>query len=114
MNVEVIVNGRNLKVAIEPGAQPGTFTVTIKGNSRQVDASWIDAETVSLIDGGVAREIRLHSHGDNRAVAVEIGGTLYEALVSRRKRERETVAPVVDGVRHVIKAPMPGRVMDRC
>ena len=111
MNVEVIVNGRSWKVVLEPGERAGTFTVTIKGKSREVDASWIDADTVSLIDGGTAREIRLHSHGDNRAVGVEIGGELYEALVSRRKREREPVAAVVDGVRHAIKAPMPGRVM---
>jgi biotin carboxyl carrier protein len=111
MNVEVIVNGHPWRVMLEPGERVGTFTVTIKGKSREVDASWINADTVSLIDGGAAREIRLHPRGDNRAVGVEIGGGLYEALVSRRKREREPVAAVVDGVSHAVKAPMPGRVM---
>ncbi len=132
MNVEVVVNGRPWKVALEPAEQAGTFTVTIKGKSRLVDASWIDADTVSLIDAGVAREIRLHSRGDG-AVGVEFGGRLYEAFISRRKRERETVDAVLNGAAHdgkrsregfstslagtssadpiSIKAPMPGRVM---
>ena len=81
MNVDVIVNGRPWKVALEPAEQAGTFTVTIKGKSRLVDASWIDADTLSLIDGGAAREIRLHSRGDNGAVGVEFGGRVYEAVV---------------------------------
>ena len=46
-----------------------------------VDASWIDADTLSLIDGGASREIRLHSRGNNGAVGVEFGGVLYEAVV---------------------------------
>jgi biotin carboxyl carrier protein len=111
MKVDIVVNSHPWKVAIEPGAQAGTFTVTIKGKSRQVDAAWIDADTVSLIDGGAAREIRLHSRGDNGAVGVEIGGKVYETFVSRRKREREAVAAVTEGVRHAVKTPMPGRVM---
>ena len=82
MNVDVIVNGRPWKVALEPAEQAGTFTVTIKGKSRLVDASWIDADTLSLIDGGASREIRLHSRGDNGAVGVEFGGVLYEAVVA--------------------------------
>jgi biotin carboxyl carrier protein len=123
MNVEVIVNGRPWKIVLEPGQRAGTFTVTIKDKSREIDASWIDADTVSLIDdGGAAREIRLHPHGDNRAVAVEIGGTVYEALVSRRKRERETDATGAVGATGAtgalraagpmrVNAPMPGRVV---
>jgi biotin carboxyl carrier protein len=112
MNVDVVVNGRPWKVALEPADPAGTFIVTIKGKSRKVDASWIDADTMSLIDGGAAREIRLHSRGDNGAVGVEIGGELYEALVSRRKRERETGALGATGATGAaVRAPMPGRVV---
>lgn len=82
MNVDVMVNGRPWKVALEPAEQAGQFTVTIKGKSRVVDASWVDADTLSLIDAGTAREIRLHARGDNGAVGVELGGKLYEAVVS--------------------------------
>ena len=125
MNVDVMVNGRPWKVALEPaeqaGAPAGTFTVTIKGKSRVVDASWIDADTLSLIDGGAAREIRLHTRDDNRAVGVEFGGKVYEAVVvppEARLKSRptgaglSTVAPQgtkVDAAS--IKAPMPGRVV---
>src|SRR5687768_8708590 len=92
MNVDVIVNGRPWKVALEPAEQAGTFTVTIKGKSRLVDVSWIDAETVSLIDGGASREIRLHPRADSSAVGVEFGGKLYEAIITpgdAAKRGRE-------------------------
>jgi biotin carboxyl carrier protein len=120
MNVDVVVNGRPWKVALEPGKQAGTFTVTIKGKSRLVDASWIDADTVSLIDGGNSREIRLHPRGNNGAVGVEFGGVLYEAVVSTggaRMKPRatgtgapgETGAPGATGA--AVKAPMPGRVV---
>src|SRR5688572_19608262 len=112
MNVDIVVNGRPWKVAIEPAEPAGTFTVTIKGKSRLVDASWIDADTMSLIDGDAAREIRLHARSDNGAVGVEIGGELFEALVSRRKRERDTGATGALGATGAaVRAPMPGRVV---
>ena len=60
--------------------------MTIKGKTRVVDASWIDADTLSLLDAGAVREIRLHARGDNGAVGVEIGGRLYEAMVSADAR----------------------------
>ena len=118
MNVDAVVNGRAWKVALEAAEQAGIFTVTIRGKSRLVDASWIDADTVSLIDAGVAREIRLHPRGESGAVGVEFGGKLYEATVSPSQRtvtsrDGRTSSPAVvaHGFSHAIKAPMPGRVM---
>jgi biotin carboxyl carrier protein len=116
MNVDVVVNGRPWKVAVEPAEQAGTFTVTIKGKSRLVDASWIDADTVSLIDGGASREIRIHSRGNNGAVGVEFGGVLYEAVVQKRLLEpfsSEPSAKKAPGAfsAAAVKAPMPGRVV---
>ena len=114
MNVDVMVNGRPWKVAVEPAEPAGTFTVTIKGKSRSVDASWIDDDTVSLIDGGAAREIRLHHREDPRAVGVEIHGRLYDAVVSRATGTTGTTgttgATGATGASS-IKAPMPGRVV---
>ena len=126
MNVDVMVNGRPWKVAIEPAGKAGTFTVTIKGKSRVVDALWIDADTLSLIDGGAAREIRLHARAENGAVGVEFSGKSYEAVVAppdAPKRGREgfsvpiagktppdPVSGTVSGT-HAIRANMPGRVV---
>jgi biotin carboxyl carrier protein len=117
MNVDVVVNGRPWKVALEPGEQPGEITVTIKGKSRVVDASWIDADTLSLIDAGTAREIRMHPRTDNGAVGVDIGGRLYEAVASAgdAKRGREGF-PLPNAGKNPpdpfsIKAPMPGRIV---
>jgi acetyl/propionyl-CoA carboxylase alpha subunit len=114
MNVDVMVNGRQWKVALEPGEQTGTFTVTIKGKSRVVDASWVDADTLSLIDGGAAREIRLHPRDENSAVGVEFGGKLYETVASTQKREMGPLGAIgATGALGAasIKAPMPGRVV---
>lgn len=127
MNVDVMVNGRAWKVALEPAEQAGHITVTIKGKSRVVDASWIDADTLSLIDCGTVREIRLHPRisgegdpaltNDNGAVGVEFGGKLYEAVASPgdAKRGREGFSLPNAGKNppdpFSIKAPMPGRVV---
>jgi biotin carboxyl carrier protein len=124
MNVDVLVNGRPWKVAVEPAGKAGTFTITIKGKSRMVDGLWIDAETLSLIDGGTAREIRLHQRDDNGAVGVEFSGRLYEAVVSppdapKRGREGFSVPiagktppdPVSTVSTVSIRANMPGRVV---
>lgn len=124
MNFDVMVNGRPWKVAVEPAeggdlAAAGKFTATIKGKSRVLNAVWIDADTLSLIDASsAAREIRLHRReGTDGAVGIEIGGKVYEAVVSPgdAKRGREgfsapsTAAPPAGPVS--IKAPMPGRVV---
>ena len=122
MNVDVMVNGRPLKVVIEPAGAPGKLIVAIKGKTRVVDASWVDADTLSLVDAGVVREIRLHAREEVGAVGVEIGGTLYEAIVSNGR----TGATGAIGARGAIgavggasaatgtvpiKAPMPGRIL---
>ena len=101
MNVDVMVNGRPWKVAVVPAERAGTFTVTIKGKSRVVDASWIDADTLSLIDAGAAREIRLHAREDNSAVGVEFGGKSYEAVIAppqARLKSSPTEAGVTNAV----------------
>src|SRR5687767_7025951 len=117
MNVDVTVNGRPWKVAVQ-FAEEGKVTVTIKGKSRVVDVSWIDQDTLSLIDAGASREIRLHRRGVSEGpVGVEIGGKLYEAVVApgAAKRGREefstTNAAKTPPDPVSIKAPMPGRVV---
>jgi biotin carboxyl carrier protein len=116
MNVEVTVNGHVWTVALEPAGPAGTYAVTVKGQSRRVDASWIDAGTLSLIDGGAAREIRFHTRADNGAVGVEVDGTLFEAAV--QKRNRDPFSALSSAKKDpdsfsgaAIKAPMPGRVV---
>ena len=120
MNVDVMVNGRPLKVAIEPAGEPGKLTVTIKGKTRVVDASWVDADTLSLVDAGVVREIRFHAREEAGAVGVETGGRLYETIASNR--EGATGATRAMGATGVVgtsapagaasvKAPMPGRIV---
>ena len=119
MSVDVMVNGRTWTIGLEPVGEKGELAVTIEGRTRVVDASWIDPDTLSLLDGGTAREIRFHRRGDNGATGVEIGGTLYEAVVLKRGREefsfpgrRKTPpAALSGGGRHEVKSPMPGRVV---
>lgn len=126
VNIDVMVNGRPWKVAMgstNPGAEAAKITVTIKGQSRAIDAFWIDDVTLSLIDRGTAREIRIHPRSDN-VIGVEVDGRLFEAIVALGDgrlqpppSDAATVQPAAGlaaagrGVRHAIKAPMPGRVV---
>jgi biotin carboxyl carrier protein len=117
VNIDVMVNGRPWKVAVDAAEPAGKFTVTIKGTSRIIDASWTDEDTLSLIDAGAASEIRLHARTENGAVGVEIGGKLYEAVVSPGDTKPGRVQWPDGGATKIapgpvsIKAPMPGRVV---
>ena len=108
MNFDIACNGRPWKVAIEPAGQAGQFTVVVKGRKRVVDASWIDAQTLSLIDGPVAREVRLHPRDGSLGVVID--GRMFDAVISRKDRGKKATEPSSDG-RRTIKAPMPGRIM---
>jgi biotin carboxyl carrier protein len=124
MNIDVTIGGRGWKVALEPADRMRMFTVTIKRKSRHIDASWIDGDTVSLVENGTAREIRFHQRVEDGAVAVEVAGQLYEAVVvaevsltdaarAPRPAGRSTVhgasADATGTIR--VRAPMPGRVV---
>ena len=117
MNVDVMLDGHGWKVALEPAGRRGLFTVTIKGRTRLIDASWIDNDTVSVIDKGAVREIRLHMRGDKGAVGVELEGQLHEAVVradgglpsTRGQNAKSDVTREAEAFR--VKAPMPGRVV---
>jgi biotin carboxyl carrier protein len=116
VNFDVAVNGRPWKVAIEPAERRGEFTVVVKGKKRVVDASWIDTDTLSLIDGSTAREVRI-SKRDSGALGLTIGGRVFEAVVSQRGRVPfsdpvlgKKVPDAVSGPA-AVRAPMPGRVV---
>jgi biotin carboxyl carrier protein len=115
VNFDVAVNGRPWKVAIEPAERRGEFTVVVKGKKRVVDASWIDTDTLSLIDGSTAREARI-SKRDSGALSLTIGGRVFEAVVSRGRVPFSDPVPgkkVPDAVSGpaAVRAPMPGRVV---
>jgi biotin carboxyl carrier protein len=115
MNFDVSVNGKPWKVAIEEAGQAGRYTVTVKGKRREMDAAWIDADTLSLIDtqSGVAREVALTPRGSE--VDVAVGGTVYRVMAVNKGR----TPSVVEGTRSDpfsiqggrVTAPMPGRVV---
>jgi len=118
MNVDVMVNGRPFKVAIERADGQGKLAVSIEGKTRVVDASWVDADTLLLVDAGVVREIRLHARDEVGAVGVEIGGALYEAIVSNRRTGATGAMGATGAIRasaptgaFPVKAPMPGRIV---
>ena len=116
MSVDVTVNGRLWMIDLERATEPGQFIVISGGKRRTVDASWIDAVTLSLIEEGRSHEIRIHARSENGAVGVEVGGVIYEASVEKRGRARLSdsgaAKRAADSVASVsIKAPMPGRVV---
>jgi biotin carboxyl carrier protein len=111
MNFDVSVNGKPWKVAIEEAAPAGRYTVTVKGKRREMDAAWIDADTLSLIDtqSGIAREIALTPRGSE--VDVAVGGAVYRVVAVNRGQTpvAAQAAPAQGDGR--VTAPMPGRVV---
>ena len=113
MNFDVAVKGRAWKVTIEPAEQPGRFGVVVKGARRVVDASWIDADTLSLIEGSAVREVHVQRRAGG-ALGIAIAGSLFEAVVSKRGpvpgSDPAVGKQAPDSVSEV-KAPMPGRIV---
>ena len=107
MRVDVTINGRPWNVFIERRDQAGQFAVDVNGRTRVIDATWIDADTLSLIDGTASREIRIH-HLEGGVLNIAIAGRTFEAIVSAQKRSRASVG---DPHSSVVKAPMPGRIV---
>jgi biotin carboxyl carrier protein len=117
MNFDVTVNGRPWRVAVEPAEERGRFHVSVKGRRRVFDASWIDAETLSLIAADASRRVQ-----EVGVRSVE-GGQLQVVLATKSfrvtavaegqsgsARRAETVSGGRDG-RQTIVASMPGRVV---
>lgn len=113
MNFDVTVNGRPWKVAVEPADQPGRFQVIVKGRQRFVDASWIDADTLSVLDGSVVREIGIRRVTGSEIDVLLEGKTFRAFVTSRQKRNP---VPFSAGsfsaeAHQTIVAPMPGRIV---
>jgi biotin carboxyl carrier protein len=118
MNVEMAVNGRLWKVGVEQGDRPGRFTVVVKGRPRAVDAAWIDADTLSLLDRGVVHNVAVDRPA-NGAMRVGVDGRMFEVVPAESRkpgaaRMSDSGGPassVAVPASHVVKAPMPGRVV---
>jgi biotin carboxyl carrier protein len=112
LNFDVSVNGKPWKVAIEPAGPDGRYTVTVKGKRRDIDAAWIDADTLSLIDtrSGMAHEIALTEH--RGTVEVAVGGKTFRTVAEKRGQAPLMRPRPMTGSDPVsIVAPMPGRVV---
>lgn len=112
MNFDVSVNGKPWKVAIEPTGHDGRYTVTVKGKRRDVDAAWIDADTLSLIDtrSGTAHEIALTEQ--RGTVEVAVGGKTFRTVAEKRGQTPLLRPRPIAGSDPVpVLAPMPGRVV---
>jgi len=118
MNVDITVNGRPWRVALEAAERPGWFQVSVKGRRRVVDASWIDSETLLLmgVDAPLSRvrEIGIR-RGDSGVLDVDVGAKRFRVTaVAEGKpgspRRVEAVASGLEG-RQSVMAPMPGRIV---
>ena len=115
MNFDVSVNGKPWKVAIEAAGQAGRYTVTVKGKRREMDAAWIDADTLSLIDtqSGAARDIGLTRCGG--VVDVGVGGKPFRAVAEKRGRvpfsQADGKKKAPDPFSGRVTSPMPGRAV---
>jgi biotin carboxyl carrier protein len=112
MNFDVAVNGRPWTIAIEGREHPSEITVVVKGKTRVLNASWIDADTLSLIEGSSVREVRFDRRKD--ALNVGLDGNVFEAVTKRGRVHfpgpGKNTPDRLSGS-HAVKAPMPGRIV---
>jgi biotin carboxyl carrier protein len=112
MNFDVAVNGRPWKIAIESRERGSEATVVVKGKKRVLNVRWIDADTLSLIEGSSVREVRFDLRKD--ALRVGLDGKIFEAITMRGRvnfRDRGKNAPDLLSGPNAVKAPMPGRIV---
>jgi biotin carboxyl carrier protein len=119
VNVDVTVNGRPWKVRVEAGESAGQFTLVLKGRSRVVDAAWIDAESLSLVDAGpgsAVHEIGIQRRGPGE-LDVVVAGRRFQAVVVQGSSSARPVPsgrqpqPSAGKGAQSILAPMPGRIV---
>ena len=118
MTFDVAIDGRPCPVAVEPFGRSGRFTVVVGGTTRIIDGSWVDADTLSLIDAGAVHEVRLHQREEG-VLDIAIGGRSFVAVVGKQgQRNRTAGVGIQDSPRagrtagpRAVKAPMPGRIV---
>ncbi len=98
--------------------------MVVGGATRMVSASWIDADTLSLIEGSSSHEVRFEVRGDGVLGVVfdrrRFEAVLRQARLKPRPTDSGIGAPVGDvsagnvptgrELSHAVKSPMPGRV----
>jgi biotin carboxyl carrier protein len=118
MNVDVAVNGRPWKVAVEQAHGAASVTVVVKGRPRVVEVAWIDRDTLTLIDRAAVYAVRFHRRADG-ALDVAIGSRVFDAQVTTVSKGRvpshePAIArgePTAAAAERSVKTPMPGRVV---
>lgn len=118
MTFDVTIDDRQRRVSVEAGAVRGRFRLDVDGRSRSVDAAWIDAKTLSLIDADVPA--RVYDVGIETPCAGEleiaVGGRRFLAAVAAqgnagRRRLGTGRAAAAPGGRQAVVALLPGRIV---
>ncbi len=110
MMLNLELQGKEHRVEITPGAQPGLYRLRVDGTEVEADARMIEPGVLSLILNGQAYRCILKSDGDEPAVVIEGQAFPYRLDDPRSLRSRRARAEVAGGARQV-KASMPGRVV---
>lgn len=118
MNVDVTINGRPWRVALEATDDARRVQVSVKGRRRLFDAAWVDPETLSLIGvepaGSRMREIGIRSTSDGGLDVLLAGKHFRATAVAEGKpgagRRPEAVSVAREGPQPVV-ASMPGRIV---
>src|SRR5689334_16053255 len=117
--LNVTVNGRPWRVAIDPAGPPGRAQISVKGRRRAYDVAWVDASTLSLIpvDGiAKAREFGIEKTDAGELRIVTGAGTFHATVLpdgksnQRHPHRLERAGVPREGMQSVV-APMPGRVV---
>jgi biotin carboxyl carrier protein len=116
--IDITVNGRPWRVAVDTTGVAGQVTVSIKGRSRTYDASWTDAATLSLISldrPALIREFAVEPRASGELRITTAGRTFHVTVLPDGKSNHsapraDRASDIIEGPRPVI-ATMPGRIM---
>jgi biotin carboxyl carrier protein len=108
---EVEVGGRRVQVVVTRSGDG--FAVSVDGQTRQVDATRIDAHTLSLVVDRVwSNEVSIAADPVSGVLAVHVGATPVAVTLNGRRRwgRKDEGSGAGSGPQRLV-APMPGKVV---
>jgi biotin carboxyl carrier protein len=113
VEVELVVNGRARRVTVTRAESPANvFDVEIDGERWRVDAERIGAHTLSLLLGGVSREVTVTP--DPAAAGqliVRAGASIVPVTANGRRRFGASHDAAASAGPQRVVAPMPGKIV---
>src|SRR5260370_40494777 len=110
MRYYAVLPGAAEPIPVEVEGGDRSWTVTIGGKSRQLDAVMLPHGALSLLIDGDSYTVEFDGEGPKFSALVKNQLIRLELMDARHRRDRESRQPALSG-RQVVVAPMGGKVV---